>query len=129
MVKNRRHLFTRKNQNMSANTELALLTIYKRVVPKINISRLTAELYFTQRNDGSQYATGIEITSDDERLYVMLSLHNKAHDEIVNNYRWEYMDCMTGAIAESALDYKAGDEEVIGFFRHTLATHEDVVKL
>lgn len=114
---------------MSANTELALLTIYKRIVPKIEIAQLTAEVYFSKRNDGSEHATAIEIASDDERLYVMLSLNNKANDEIINNYRWEYMDCITGAIVESTLDYTARDEEVIGFFHHTLTTHEDVAKL
>ena len=114
---------------MSANTELTLLLTYNRIVPKIQIARLTAEAYFSKRNDGSEYVSGIEITSDDERLYILLSLYNKADDGIINNYRWEYMDCMTGAIVESELDYNARDEEVIAFFHHTLATHEDVVKL
>lgn len=114
---------------MSANTELTLLLTYKRVIPKIQIARLSADMDFTQRTDGSEYVSGIAIKSDDERLNILVSLHNKADDEIINNYRWEYMDCVSGAIVESELDYNARDEEVIAFFHHTLATHEDVIKL
>lgn len=114
---------------MSANTELALQDAYNRVVPQIKIARLAAKVDSIKRNDGSAYPSGIEITSDDDRLNIMLSLYNKADDEIINNYRWEYMDCMTGAIVESELDYSAREEEVLAFFQNTLATHEDVVKL
>lgn len=114
---------------MATNTELTLRMIYDRIIPKINIPDLAAQLDLTRRNDGSEYPTGIEITSDNHPIYVVLSLFNKTNDEIVNNYRWEYMDCQSGAIIESNLDYNATDEEVIAFFEHTLATNESVIRL
>jgi hypothetical protein len=114
---------------MATNTELTLLKIYDRIIPKINIPDLTAQVDLTRRNDGSEYPTGIEITSDDCPIYVILSLFNNNNDEIINNYRWEYMDCRSGAIIESNLDYNATDEEVIAFFEHTLATNDNVIKL
>lgn len=114
---------------MATNTELTLLMIYNRIVPKINIPDLVAQVDVIRRNDGSEYPNGIEITSDYHPIYVILALFNENNDEIINNYRWEYMDCRSGAIVESNLDYNATDEEVIAFFEHTLATNESVISL
>jgi hypothetical protein len=114
---------------MSTNTEAVFLAIYKHLVPKIQPAQLAAEIHWTRRKDASEYPTGIAITSDDGRLYSILSLYNKADDGIINNYRWEYMDCMTGAIIDSTLDYTAADDEVIAFFQQTLETSEEVIRL
>lgn len=114
---------------MSTNTEAIFLAIYKRLVPIIQPTQFTAEIHWKRRKDASEYPTGMDIRSDDGRLSLTLSLHNKAHDGIRYNYRWEYMDCMTGAIIESKLDYTAADEEVIAFFQKTLETSEVVISL
>lgn len=100
---------------MSENIESILLSIHNRIAPKINITRLSAKVN----------VSSIDISSDDERLYVSLSLcspMSNQNNEDIKNYRWEYMDCNTGALYESELDYNSTDEDVIAFFQHTLAT-------
>jgi hypothetical protein len=114
---------------MSETVESTFLTIYKRIAPKIKNDLLTASIYSTLWDDRSEPVSSIEITTEDERFYVLLSLYANPHNEVIANYRWEYMDCITGAIIESELDYTATDEEVIAFFQHTLATDESVKKL
>lgn len=114
---------------MATNTELMLLMIYNRIIPKINITDLVAQVDLTRRNDGSKYPTGIEITSDHYPVYVILALFDKNNDEIINNYRWGYMDRRSGDITESNLDYNATNEEVIAFLEHTLTANGAVIKL
>lgn len=114
---------------MSRNTELTILFIYNRIIPKINIAGISAQVDFIRRKDASEYPSGIELAADDGHYYVMLALYNKNDDEIINNYRWEYMDCMTGAIIESELDYHATDDEVLAFFHRVATTNEDVINL
>lgn len=114
---------------MYANTETIFLAIYQRLVHKFNNSNFTAEICWIRRRDASEYPYGIEIKSHGERLQVLLSLYNETDYEITNNYRWEYMDYMTGAIIKSSLDYTATDDEVIAFFQNTLATSDEVIKL
>ena len=100
---------------MSENIKSILLSIHNRIAPKIKINRLSAKVD----------VSSIDISSDDESLRVSLSLcspiKNKDNEDI-KKYRWEYMDCNTGALYESELDYNSTDEEVIAFFQHTLAT-------
>jgi hypothetical protein len=113
---------------MSANTELAVLTIYNRIVPKVEAASLTAKVEFVRRNDGSNYPSGIGITVNRGHLDLILSLVNRMEDEILDNYRWKYTDCRLGTIIGSDLDYNATDEEVIAFLEHTLATNASVIK-
>jgi hypothetical protein len=109
---------------MSETVEKTLLDIYNHIVPQISIPRLSAEISFYTRLDGSVGVSGIDISADDETLYVCLTLRaaTNVDDEDINNYRWEYMDCFTGAVYESDLDYQTPGTEVIAFFQHTLAT-------
>lgn len=108
---------------MSETAEKTIFDIYNQLVPEINIPRLSAKISFSTRPDGSEHASGIDISSDDETFYVCLSLLAKnADDANINNYHWDYMDCFTGAVYESELDYQTPAEEVIAFFQHTLAT-------
>lgn len=114
---------------MSETIESTIEAIYNRIAPKIKISNLSANVDFAKLSDGFEHVSGIQIATQDYRLNVSLSLYNDDADENINNYRWEYMDCVTGALIESELDYSATDEEVIAFFQHALATDESVVKL
>lgn len=100
---------------MSETIESTILAIYNRIAPKIKINRLSAKVE----------SSSLDIFADDESLYVSLTLCAKMYsndDEDIKKYRWEYMDCFTGALYESDLDYNSTDEEVIKFFQHTLAT-------
>lgn len=107
---------------MAEDTKTTLLTIYNRVAPKIQIPPFIV----TVENAPDSYPS-LEIKTHDERLYVCLVLHSKTED--MNSHRWEYMDCITGSIIESELDYTATAEEVIAFFKHTLETDDSVMKL
>lgn len=109
---------------MSETVEKTILDIYNHLVSEINIPRLSPKVSFGKNLDGSVSASGIDISSDDETLYICLSLRaaTNSDEENINNYHWDYMDCFTGAVYESELDYQTSDEEVIAFFQNTLAT-------
>lgn len=118
---------------MAEDTETTLNSIYARIAPKIQIPGLNVIVL-----TAPDYIPAIDITTPDDRIYVSLSLstdlgktHHKSGvaDPDIASYRWEYMDCITGAIIESELDYMAPDEEVIAFFKHTLETDDSVMKL
>lgn len=118
---------------MSENTEITLSSIYARIAPKIQIPGLNV----TVLTAPDSYPA-IDITTPDDRIYVSLSLstdlgktHHKSGvaDPDIASYQWEYMDCITGSIIESELNYMAPDEEVITFFKHTLKTDDSVMKL
>jgi hypothetical protein len=113
-----------RTHKMPEELKDTFLAIYNRIAPKIRIDGLTAKV-----ENEPDASPEIEITSNDERLYIILSFYSKTGSEDVNSYHWEYMDCMTGAIIESELDHTASDEEVISFFEHTLTTDESVMKL
>lgn len=110
---------------MSETTETILLNIYNRIASKVQIDRLSAKVeLFSCLNAAEQYSE-LVIFSDDGSLYVTLKLETQMSENKVENidsYRWEYMDCNTGALYESDLNYNVTDEEVIEFFQHTLAT-------
>ena len=113
---------------MPEDTETTLNSIYTRIAPKIQIPGLSV----TVLTAPDSYPA-IDITTPDDRIYVSLSLSTNLGkteaDPDIASYRWDYMDCITGAIIESELDYTATAEEVIAFFKHTLETDETVMKL
>lgn len=109
---------------MAEDTKTTLLGIYNRIAPKIQIPLFIV----TVENAPDSYPS-MEIKTPDERLYICLLLHSKTDDENINSHHWEYMDCITGSIIKSELDYTATTEEVIAFFKHTLETDDSVMKL
>jgi hypothetical protein len=116
-----------------SETDQILNLIYARIAPKIRIPGLNVKLLTAPKD-----IPAIDFTTPDNRIYASLCLtttlgrthsdKGQAHPDI-SSYRWEYMDCMTGSIIATEMDYRTPDEEVIAFFKHTLETDETVINL
>lgn len=113
---------------MSKNFDPEFNEIYSRVAPEINIPGLTTEL------SNSIFFPCVEVFSSDYRVNVSLHLaefFDKSGRDFndIENYRWEYMDCVSGAIIESNLGHTATAKEITDFFKDTMETDESVIKL
>jgi hypothetical protein len=115
---------------MTEPNETALLNIYNRIAPKLQIPGLLTEVL-----PGDGYPE-ILIRSEDDRVYSLISLYPRSADDWfvtyddgdIEKYRWEYLDGSTGALAVSKLPHTATDEEVIAFVIDTLQNHEGMMK-
>lgn len=110
---------------MPEEIESQFLAIYKRIAPQFNIPHVTAVV----EGEETSVPEIIELTSDTYSFAVCLSLYSETDEEDIKTYRWEYLDCCTGALIKSDLTYKATDEEVIAFFYHTVQNDESVMDL
>jgi hypothetical protein len=109
---------------MPEGLQTLFTSIYNRIIPKLVIPNLNVQV----NNETSSHPE-ITLTSESNEFYVCLSLFTETNEEDINTYRWEYLDCVTGALAKSDLTYEATDEEVIEFFNHTVENDDSVMDL
>lgn len=107
---------------MSVELKNTLVSIYNRIAPEIQMPGLTVEI-----EPDPETFPGINVTADNDRLFIVLALYSE--DDDIDNHRWEYMDCLSGAIIQSDLTHNATSEEVLKFFKHTQETDDSVIKL
>lgn len=98
---------------MTEATKTIIQNIYSRIVPQIpGFSSIAV-------NDPDT-ASSIELESADGTFRTLTLWNNPHQTDIIENYRWEFMNCSTGLLVESELDYTATDAEVLSFLEESL---------